>query len=151
MTTLSLTAINEMLRAFVTRTSDPGALKLELLANSRDEKSIGRAVSRAVSNVLDFIEKNRTLVELVATGLALSFLYNQLSGSMSKIDRRLALSVKKLLAKKLNRPELEFIELNPYEIKLAEEVVGADEIESGFEVSICNPVPLKVFSFFFSS
>ena len=132
-----------MARAIANMTNESGcrdraaAPRLLLLSNSSSNntnRTMSGVLGRTVSNILHFIEKNRTSVELVATGIALFYLHNQLSGSLSRVDKRLALSVKKLLAKKLNRPELEFIELNAYELKLAEEVVGADDIESGFEV-----------------
>lgn len=55
---------------------------------------------------------------------------NQMLGSKEEPDN---LEVKKDLAKRLNRPALEVIELNAYEAKLAGCVISCDEIQERFD------------------
>ena len=78
--------------------------------------------------------------ELVKWGISLSLTYyltqkligmfNEMSGASarSQID-----SAKRILAKRLKRPELEYMEMNSYEAKISVEIQTPDELDVGFD------------------
>jgi SpoVK/Ycf46/Vps4 family AAA+-type ATPase len=83
-----------------------------------------------------------TLFDLVKFGVTCGLTYyatSRLVGLLSKAldpaqsDGINAINAKKLLAKRLKRPEIETMEFNSYELKIMAEVVGADEIDVTFD------------------
>eukprot|EP01031_Cornospumella_fuschlensis_P034952 gene34952-42328_t len=98
-----------------------------------DSSSGGSNTSATTAIVIDLIKFGVLIgVSLYVSNELLKQLSTAFNALTSESDPKAALAAKQALAKKLGRPEIETMDFDGYELRIMPEVVGPEEITTGF-------------------